>query len=152
MPTLVSQKIWHRLTSQSHPRKLIPSILQKEKETFKSELSEAKAVSTVFDGSTRLGEALGIIVRFVDSQWNVQQRLVRLQVLAKSLKAEELALCLIQVLTVEYSIQPGALLAAMKDGESVNQAALQQVTCRFFFRSYLVLPACRIQLITWVST
>ena len=74
-------------------------------------------------------------MRFVDSQWNVQQRLVRLQVLAKSLKAEELAQCLIQALAVEYAIQPGALLAAMKDGASVNQAALQQV--RFFFPQLL---------------
>ena len=88
------EKHGHRLTSQSNLRELIPSVLQKEKKTLKSELSEAKAVSTIFDGSTRLGEALAIIVRFVDSQWNVQQRLVRLQVLAKSLKAEELAQCL----------------------------------------------------------
>ena len=125
------EKYGHRLTSQSH----LSSVLQKEKETLKSELSEAKAVSTIFDGSTRLGKALAIIVRFVDSQWNVQQRLVRLQVLAKSLKAEELAQCLIQTLAVEYAIQPGALLAAMKDGASVNQAALQQV--RFFFPQLL---------------
>ena len=129
------EKYGHRLTSESHLRELIPSILQKEKETLKSELSEAKAVSTIFDGSTRLGEALAIIVRFVDSQWNVQQRLVRLQVLAKSWKAEELAQCLIQALAVEYAIQHGALLAAMKDGASVNQAALQQV--RFFFPQLL---------------
>ena len=84
------EKYGHRLTSQSHLRDLIPSVLQKQKQTLKSELSEAKAVSIIFDGSTRLGEALVIIVRFVDSQWNVQQRLVRLQVLAKSLKGEEL--------------------------------------------------------------
>ena len=114
------EKYGHRLTSQSHLRELIPSVLQKEKETLKSELSEAKAVSTIFDGSTRLGEALAIILRFVHSQWNVQQRLVRLQVLVKSLKAEELAQCLIQTLAIEYAIQPGVLLAAMKDGASVN--------------------------------
>ena len=54
------EKYGHRLTSQSHLRELIPSVLQKEKETLKSELSEAKAVSTIFDGSTRLGEALAV--------------------------------------------------------------------------------------------
>ena len=92
---LFLNKYGHWLTSQSHLRELIPSVLQKEKETLKSELSEAKAVSTIFDGSTRLGEDLAFIVQFVNSQWNVQQRLVRLQVLAKSLKAGELAQCLI---------------------------------------------------------
>ena len=74
-------------------------------------------------------------MQFVDSQWNVQQRLVRLQLLAKSLKAEELAHGLIQALAGEYAIQQRALLAAMKDGASVNQAALQQV--RFFFPQLL---------------
>ena len=54
---------------------------------------------------------------------------------SKSLKAEELAQCLIQALAVEYAIQPGALSTAMKDGASVNQAALQQV--RFFFPQLL---------------
>ena len=68
------EKYGHRLTSQSHDhlRELIPSVLQKEKGILQSELSEAKAVSTIFDSSTRLGEALAIIVRFADSQWNVQ--------------------------------------------------------------------------------
>ena len=121
--------------SQSHLRGLVPSVLAKEKETLKTKLSAAKECSAIFDGSTRLGEALAVIVRFVDSQWNVQQRLVRLQVLAKSLKANELAQCLIQALAGEFAIQPGPLLAAMKDGASVNQAALQQV--RFFFPQLL---------------
>lgn len=53
----------------------------------------------------------------------------------KGWSAEELAQCLIQALAVDYAIQPGALLAAMKDGASVNQAALQQV--RFFFPQLL---------------
>ena len=52
------EKIGHRLTSQSHLRELIPSVLQKEKETLKSELSEAKAVSTIFDGSIHVWERL----------------------------------------------------------------------------------------------
>lgn len=82
-----------------------------------------------------MGEALAIVVRFVDDEWNVQQRLIRLQVLAKSLKANELAQCLIQSLAVECSIRPGVLLAAMKDGAAVNHAALEQV--KFFFPQLL---------------
>ena len=70
---------------------MIPSAIEKEKRTLKPELSQVDACSGIFDGSTRLGEALAIVIRFVDSQWNVQQRLIRLQVLAKSLKANELA-------------------------------------------------------------
>ena len=74
-------------------------------------------------------------MRFVDNEWNVQQRLIRLQVLLKSLKANELAQCLIHSLAAEYSIHPGVLLAAMKDGAAVNHAALEQV--KFFFPQLL---------------
>ena len=60
---------------------------------------------------------------------------LKLQVLAKSLKANELAQCLTQSLAVEYSIRPAVLLAAMKDGAAVNHAALEQV--KFFFPQLL---------------
>ena len=114
---------------------MILSIIEKEKETLKTELSLVDGCSVIFDETTRLGEALAIVARFVDDEWNVQQRLIRLQVLAKSLKANELAQCLIQSLAVEYSIRPGVLLAAMKDGAAVNHAALEQV--KFFFPQLL---------------
>ena len=127
------EKYRHRLTAHGHLSQMIPSIIEKEKETLKTELSLVDGCSVIFDGSTRLGEALAIVVRFVDDEWNVQQRLIRLQVLAKSLKANELAQCLIQSLAVEYSIHLGVLLAAMKDGAAVNHAALEQV--EFFFSS-----------------
>ena len=129
------KKYGHRLTAHGHLSQMIPSIIEKEKETLKTELSLVDGCSVIFDGTTRLGEALAIVVRFVDDEWNVQQRLIRLQVLAKSLKANELAQCLIQSLAVEYSIRPGVLLAAMKDGAAVNHAALEQV--KFFFPQLL---------------
>ena len=85
------EKYGHWLTAHGHLSQMIPSIIEKEKETLKTELSLVDGCSVIFDGSTRLGEALAIVVRFVDDEWNVQQRLIRLQVLGKSLKANELA-------------------------------------------------------------
>ena len=35
-------------------------------------------ISVIFDGTTRLGEALAIVVRFVDDGWKINQSLVRL--------------------------------------------------------------------------
>ena len=58
-----------------------------------------------------------------------------MEVLAKSMNAEELAQRLIQCLAVEYGIQPNQLLAAMRDGASVNEAGLCQVM--FFFPNIL---------------
>ena len=120
------EKYGHRIRSHSHLSEMIPAVLAKEKETLKSELSGAK-----FDGSTRLGEALAIIVRYIDGNWNLEQRLVSFQTLAKSLKNDELAKCLLECLAVNYSIKPTGLLAAMKDGAAVNKAAIRQI--QFYF-------------------
>ena len=125
------EKYGHRITSRSHLSEMIPTVLAKEKETLKSELSAADSFSVIFDGSTRLGEALAIIVRFIDGNWNLQQRLIRFKIFAKSLKNEELAQCLLECLAVNFSIKPAGLLAAMKDGAAVNEAALRQV--KFYF-------------------
>jgi hypothetical protein len=70
-------------------------------------------------------------VRNIDDQWNVQQRLVKLEVLAMGLNEPQLAQRLIQCLAVEYAIQPNQLLAAMRYGATVNEAGLRQVG--FFF-------------------
>ena len=53
------------------------------------------------DGTTRLGEAMAIVVRFINSEWKIQQRLIRFQLIAHSMKGEEVARELISVL---YSI------------------------------------------------
>ena len=125
------EKYGHRLTSRTHLTELIPLVLKKEKDTVKSEIAKNDAFSVIFDWSTRLGEALAIVVRFIDEQWNIQQRLVKLEVLAMSLKAAELAQRLIQCLAIEYSIQPNQIFAAMRDGAAVNEAGLWQIG--FFF-------------------
>ena len=93
------------MTSRSHLAEFIPLILPKEKDTVKAEIVTNDDFAVIFDGSIRLGEALAIVVRFID-QWSVQQRLVKLENLARSLNAEQLAQRLIQCLAVEYGIKP----------------------------------------------
>ena len=58
---------------------LIPLVLSEEKRRVKSEI-EGSPVSVIFDGTSRLGEALAIILRFVSlSSFTIQQRLVKWQ-------------------------------------------------------------------------
>ena len=45
----------------------------------------------IFDGSTRQGEAITIIVRFVNKQWEIIQRLVRIDIVAKSVAGTQLS-------------------------------------------------------------
>ena len=85
------------LTSVPNIRQLIPFVRQEEEETIKGEISGTN-ISVIFDGTTRLGEALAIVVRFVTADWDIKQRLVRLQLISKSLKGDELAREIITVL------------------------------------------------------
>ena len=101
---------------------LIPFILEQEKDKIQSEIKD-KHLSIVFDGTSRLGEVLAII-HYVDN-WEVKQRLVRLGMLTKSITAEELARELINVLSVSYGIKSHLLVASMRDGASINEAAMR---------------------------
>ena len=57
---------------------------------------EGKKVSVIF----RMGEAMAILVRFVSDDWRIEQQLICVQLLAKSLCGEEIARELISVLQV----------------------------------------------------
>ncbi len=110
---------------------LIPFIQEQEKKSVKEELA-GHNVSIIFDGSTRLGEALAVIIRFVDldteqRQFLIKQRLVRLEVLAKSLDARQLARVILVCLGNQLQIMPEQVVAAMHDGASVNTAAMRHV-------------------------
>ena len=60
-------------------------------------------------------EALVIVLRFVDEKWNLQQRVVQLMLLAKSMSGEELARQLLVCLSTELAISSDNLLACMRD-------------------------------------
>ena len=62
---------------------------QEEKRTLNE--IEGEKVSMIFDETTRMGEAMAIIVCFMCHDWKIQQRLIRVQFLAKALAGEEIA-------------------------------------------------------------
>ena len=68
---------------------------------------------------------MAIVLRFVNDDFSIQQRLVRMQMLAKSLSGEEIARELITVLSVTYRIHPDNLLGAMRDRASTNNVAMR---------------------------
>ena len=49
-----------------------------------------KYVSENFDGTTRLGEAIAIVLRFI-SDGKIIQRLIKFQILVETMKGEEIA-------------------------------------------------------------
>lgn len=65
-----------RQTDSRHMLDYVPYILAEEKVAIKE--IEGKFVSVVFDGTSRLGEVLAVVLRFI-SEWTIQQRLVHLE-------------------------------------------------------------------------
>ena len=104
------EKYGHRLTNRAHLSELIPAVLENEKDKLKKELKDVKEASVIFDGTARLGEALAVIVRYVQENFQPTQRLIRLDILAKALKGEELAQRLMSCLAVDYHFGPTAII------------------------------------------
>ena len=101
----------------------IPFILNKEESRIRAEI-DGRSVAVIFDGTLHVGEALAILSHYIDAEWCVQQPLVRVQMLAKSVTGEELARELISVLSITYGIRLN-MLAAMRDGASVTSVAIR---------------------------
>ena len=120
----------YRLSDSRHMSDLVPLIVAQEQTEIKNELS-GRPVSVVFDGTTRLGEALAVVVRFVDRSVTIQQRLIRLQLLAKSMTGEEIATELINSLSVQYSVSSNLVVAMMHDRAACNGVALRTLKIVF---------------------
>lgn len=111
---------------------LVPFILKEEEARIQKEIT-GKYLSVIFDGTSRLGEALAVIVRFVGEEWTLEHRLIRMQMLSKSMTGQEVARELISVLSVTYGVRSELLLAAMRDRASVNNVAMQTVSVVYPF-------------------
>ena len=119
----------YRLSDRRGMYDLIPFVQSEEQQRIRAEL-QGKRISVIFNDTTRLGEALVIVVRFVDG-FVIKQRLVRFLTLAKSMTGEEIARELISALSVEYGITSERLLAAMRDCASVNGVAMRTIKVVF---------------------
>lgn len=58
------------LTSASNLHQLLPFILHEQMEKLKNEV-RGLPISIIFDGTTHVCEAMVIVLRFVDAQWNI---------------------------------------------------------------------------------
>ena len=73
----------YSLSDSSNLRKLIPFILESEKNQLKESIA-GKQVSVIFDGTTHVCKAL-VILRHDDDYCVIQQKVCRLMLLAKLL-------------------------------------------------------------------
>ena len=101
------------LSSSCNIHQLIPFISEEEYKSLEKEL-KGKDVGIIFDGTTREGEALVVLVRFVH-EWEVKSRLVRFQITQSSVNGDELVRIIIKVLHRKLDVPQSQLLAAMRD-------------------------------------
>ena len=81
----------------------------------------------IFDGTTREGEVLVVLVRFVH-EWEVKSRLVRFQITQSSVNGDELVRIIIKVLHRKLDVPQSQLLAAMRDRAPVNTKTIGKVS------------------------
>ena len=114
----------YRLCDKRSLFDLIPFIQKREREAVAREIA-GRNISIIFDGTCHLGEALCIVIRYITDDLSIEQRLVALKMLQKSLTGEEIARELISTLSIQYHITPTALLACMRDRAATNNVALR---------------------------
>ena len=120
-----------QLFQASNLSQLVPFIHQQEQISVKNQIDQQE-ISIIFYGTIHACEALVILVRFFfDEKWNIQQRVVKLMLLAKSLTGEEVARQLIVSLTTELGIESDLLIAALRDRASVNNVAIRTLSIVF---------------------
>ena len=103
----------------------IPLVLEEEKKRLKAVVNQGP-IGIIFDGTTRLGEAIVIVVRFLDG-WVIRQRLVRLHTVAKAVTGQDLTRFINPCLANEYQINGDMVVAAMRDGAATNGVAVRNL-------------------------
>ena len=119
----------YRLVCRRTMSDYIPFITSQVISLIKQEMAQ-RNVGIIFDGTTRLGEALAIIVRFIDD-WEIKQRLICLQLFTKAMTGEEIAREIVHTVSTEYGISGDRLLATIRDRASTNGLAMPTIKVLF---------------------
>ena len=101
------------LCDSSKLRQLIPFILDKELSDPRQAI-DGKSVSMIFDSTTYVCEAMVVVLRYMDDDWKIKQKVCRLMLLPKSMNGEELARQLITAISTELSIQSNLVVAFIR--------------------------------------
>lgn len=137
----VLERDGHAITAASHLAGYIPKIETLEHDKLGGEL-EGQYVEVIYDGSPRHGEAIVVILRWVQASedgWSVQMRLVAFRTLVEHPTGAQLAQFIFAVLLTTLKLKPWQIIASARDSASVNGAceralvgllpALQDILC-----------------------
>ena len=115
----------YALMSSTNLKQLIPFIHQEELSRIKQEILNQPSI--IFDGTTHVCEAFVVVLRYLTDDWELKQCVGWLKLLAKTMTGEEIAQQIIAILSTEFGISSNLIVAAMRDGESVNDVAMRTI-------------------------
>ena len=124
------QRIGFALTNHTHLKAFIPQIEQKQITIIKQEL-EGQYVSIVFDGTTRLGEAVNVVGRWCTSDFRLTHRLLDFTTFFKHLDAAGLAVYVNDLLGRERGVPAMKLVGFSRDSCSTNGAACRRLMVNY---------------------
>lgn len=127
LASLLEHSSGHKIGHSSDLRDYIPLVWKQETELLKSELKE-EFFTVVFDGTTRIGEVMAVVVRYCTADFRIQYRLIRLSTTAKHMSGVELSGMLLRTLVQRLGENVfDSVLAAARDSCATNGVALRSM-------------------------
>ena len=120
------QRAGFALTDHSHLKVLIPKIESKQTVLLKSELAE-QYISVVFDGTTRLGEAINVVARWCTSDFRLVNRLLDFTTLEKHVDAPGLCTHMYDLIGRQRGVPANNVIGFARDSVSTNGAACRRL-------------------------
>lgn len=115
------------LSDRSHLSSFVPRILERERALLEEELKD-QLISFIFDGTTRLGEAVNVIYRFCPPDFSqIMMRLVNFTTLESHMNGNALGQHLNDVLTSTMRIPRNNVVGSSRDSCSTNGAGLRVI-------------------------
>lgn len=114
------------MTAATHLKVLVPKIEEDELSRIRHEV-KGQYVSLVFDGTTRVGEATAMVMRWCNSNFSVVQRLVMLTTTLKHMDAKEMGRLLTEHVMLELKTRSDQVVCMTRDSCSTNGLASRRM-------------------------
>jgi len=131
VPSLAHLFAGYRMTVPSQLSAYITYIHQLELQAIKKSIAN-EDVLVIFDGTTRLGEVLAVVLRFVTADLQVHQLLVSVRTYERAMKADGLAAALASVLIDQLAIPTARVFGIVHDRAAVNSKAVNSLRTILF--------------------
>ena len=112
------------LANATNLKPLVPRIEEREFSTLRKEL-DGHFVTLTFDGTTRIGEVVNVVARYVTDDFILIQRLVAVKTAKKAMKGDELSRFMNQIVQRGLQLDASLVVGGSRDSCSTNGVAIR---------------------------